>query len=46
MDISRKLAEFVADLKYEDIPKHVLDVEKQSILDNIAIISGGADGDA
>ena len=45
MDISRKLAEFVADLKYEDIPEEVLRVEKQSILDNIAIISGGADGD-
>ena len=44
MDISRKLAEFVANLKFEDIPQHVIDVEKKSIIDNIAIISGGADG--
>ena len=45
MDISRKLAEFVENLKFEDIPQHVIDVEKQSIIDNIAIITGGADGD-
>ena len=45
MNISRTLAEFVANTKFEDIPSHVLDIEKQSILDNIAIISGGADGD-
>ena len=45
MEISRRLAEFVEGLKFEDIPRHVVEVEKQSILDNIAIISGGADGD-
>jgi len=45
MEISRRLAEFAANLKFEDIPQHVIEVEKQSILDNIAIISGGADGD-
>ena len=45
MDISNKLAEFAAGLSYEDIPKSVIEVEKRSILDNIAIISGGAGGD-
>ena len=45
MNISRTLADFVVNTKYKDIPEHVLNVEKQSILDNIAIISGGADGD-
>ena len=45
MDITRKLADFVASTKFEDIPSNVLEVEKQSILDNIGIISGGADGD-
>ena len=45
MEISRRLAEFVEGLKFEDISRHVVEVEKQSILDNIAIISGGADGD-
>ncbi|MBR5730769.1 MAG: MmgE/PrpD family protein [Firmicutes bacterium] len=44
MNISRELARFVAGLKYEDIPENVIEVEKRSILDNIAIISGGADG--
>ena len=44
MNISRELARFVAGLKYEDIPESVIEVEKRSILDNIAIISGGADG--
>ena len=45
MDISRRLAEFVVNTGYDDIPQHVRDVEIQSILDNIAIISGGANGD-
>lgn len=45
MNISRTLAEFVANTGFEDIPAHVIDVEKKSILDNIAIISGGAYGD-
>ena len=45
MDISNKLAGFAASLRYEDIPPHVLEVEKRSILDNIAIISGGVSGD-
>ena len=45
MDITKKLAEFAADLRYEDIPSSVLEVEKRSILDNIAIISGGVNGD-
>ena len=45
MNISRKLAEFVVNTGFEDIPAEVIDVEKKSILDNIAIISGGADGD-
>ena len=45
MDISRKLAEFTANTRFEDIPKEVVEVEKRSILDNIAIISGGAGGD-
>ena len=44
MNISRELARFVAELKYEDIPENVIEVQKRSILDNIAIISGGADG--
>lgn len=45
MDISKKLAKFVYETKFEDIPREVVDVEKKSILDNIGIISGGADGD-
>lgn len=45
MDITRSLAKFVYETKYEDIPGDVLRVERQSILDNIGIISGGADGD-
>lgn len=45
MDISRKLAEFVQNLKFEDIPADVIRVQKQSVLDNIAIMSGGAAGD-
>ena len=45
MDITRKLAEIAANTRYEDIPSDVIEVEKRSILDNIAIISGGADGD-
>ncbi|MBR5337963.1 MAG: MmgE/PrpD family protein [Lachnospiraceae bacterium] len=45
MNVSRALADFVVNTGYEDIPSHVIDVEKRSILDNIAIISGGADGD-
>ena len=45
MNISRRLAEFVVNTGFEDIPAEVIDVEKKSILDNIAIISGGADGD-
>ena len=45
MDISNKLSQFAASLRYEDIPASVLEVEKRSILDNIAIISGGAQGD-
>ena len=45
MDITRKLAEFVYKTEYMDIPRNVRMVEKQSILDNIGIISGGADGD-
>ena len=45
MNISRKLAEFVVNTGFEDIPAEVIDVEKKSILDNIAIISGGAYGD-
>ena len=45
MDISRKLAEFTANTRYEDIPADVIEVEKRSILDNIAIISGGVNGD-
>ena len=44
MIISRELARFVAELKYENIPENVIEVQKRSILDNIAIISGGADG--
>ena len=45
MDITRKLAEFTANTHFEDIPAEVIEVEKRSILDNIAIISGGVDGD-
>jgi len=45
MNITKELAKFVYETKYEDIPAKVLKVERQSILDNIGIISGGADGD-
>ena len=45
MDITKNLAKFVFETKYEDIPEDVLRIERQSILDNIGIISGGADGD-
>ena len=45
MNISRALAEFVEKTTYRDIPKEVLQVEKNSILDNIGIISGGCAGD-
>jgi len=45
MNISRSLAEFVANTNFRDIPKEVVEVEKHSILDNIGIISGGCEGD-
>ena len=45
MNITKKLAQFVYETKYEDIPGYALLVERKSILDNIGIISGGADGD-
>jgi len=45
MNITKELAKFVYETKYEDIPGKVLSVERQSVLDNIGIISGGADGD-
>ena len=38
MNISRSLAEFVANTSFRDIPKHAIEVEKQSILDNIGIV--------
>ena len=45
MNITKELAHFVFAVQYESIPQNVIRVEKQSILDNIGIISGGADGD-
>ena len=45
MNITERLADFAANLQYGDIPADVLRVQKQSVLDNIAIMSGGADGD-
>lgn len=45
MNITKELAHFVCTTKFRDIPKHAVLTEKRSILDNIGIISGGADGD-
>ena len=38
MNTAEKLAQFVYELKYEDIPKDVVETSKKSILDNFAII--------
>lgn len=40
MGISMKLAGFIAGTKYEDIPQHVIEVQKKSVLDSIAITFG------
>lgn len=42
MGISNDLAHFVCDTRYEDIPAHVIEVQKQSVLDAIAIIMGAS----
>ena len=42
MGISLTLAEFVAGTNYQDIPKKVIDVQKKSVLDGIAITFGAA----
>ena len=46
MNISKKLAEFVADTEYADIPPEVIENQKKSIMDGLAITFGaGAMGD-
>lgn len=42
MGISTKLAEFVAQTRYEDIPAYVFETQKKSILDAIGITLGAA----
>ncbi len=42
MGISLKLAEFVANTKFEDIPEKVIATQKKSLLDGIAITFGAA----
>lgn len=42
MGISRELARFVAETNYEDIPDYVIETQKKSILDGIAITLGAA----
>jgi len=42
MGVSYTLAQFVANTKFEDIPKEVIDVQKKSVLDGIAITFGAA----
>ncbi len=45
MNTAEKLAHFVYELKYEDIPEDVIETSKKSILDNFAIIlAAGAIG--
>lgn len=40
MGISDELARFVCDTTYEDLPRHIIEVQKQSVLDGIAITLG------
>lgn len=42
MGISYKLAEFIANTNYEDIPQEVFETQKKSILDAVAITFGAA----
>ncbi len=45
MNITKELARFVCETTFRDIPDYAVHNEKLSVLDNIGIISGGADGD-
>ena len=42
MNISRALAEFVADTQYDDIPAHVIENQKKSVLDAVGITFGAS----
>ncbi len=42
MGISKSLAEFVVNTNYEDIPQYVLETQKKSVLDAIAITLGAS----
>lgn len=42
MGVSKKLAEFVANTRYEDIPAYVFETQKKSILDAVGITLGAA----
>ncbi len=42
MDFTRKLAEFVVNTNFEDIPPYVIETQKKSILDAIGITLGAA----
>ncbi|MCD7724585.1 MAG: MmgE/PrpD family protein [Clostridiales bacterium] len=44
MGISKGLAEFVVNTNYEDIPGYVLETQKKSVLDSIAITFGASTG--
>lgn len=40
MGISYELARFVCETTYDDLPRHVVEIQKQSVLDGIAIMLG------
>lgn len=42
MSISRALAKFIAETKYEDIPAYVIETQKKSIIDAIGITLGAS----
>ena len=43
MDETKKLAEFSADVRYDDLPKHTVDMAKQCILDWLGVALRGSD---
>ena len=42
MDLSKRLAEFVAGTEYEDIPRSVIENQKKSVMDAVGITYGAS----
>ena len=43
-DVGYTLAPNIADIKYDDIPEHAVDITKKTILDTLGVIIGGKRG--